>query len=155
MKVIWLTMGQFTMVDDEDYEWLNQWKWYASKRGEAFYAMRRPTKYGKQIHMSRLILGLSDPNLFPDHKDGASLNNQRSNLRIATRSQNNANKQCVGSSGYMGVFPVSNNKKWFARINKDGKRVYLGSFTDKKDAALAYNNAAINLHGEFANLNQI
>lgn len=149
MKLIQLTKGLSCQVSDEDFEWLNQWKWYAGNGG----ALRRPTKYGRLISMSRLILGLPDDIKFlPDHIDRNPFNNQRSNLRIATRSQNNANKKCIGGSGYLGVFPAGKSG-WFARINKNGTRYYLGFYKVKEQAAMAYNIAAVKIHGEFANLN--
>jgi len=155
MKEIQLTKGFVTIVDDEDYEWLNQWKWHASKRNDKFYASRRLGKHGKFIHMHRLLLGLSeDDKTMPDHVDRDTLNNQRNNLRVATRSQNNANKKQIGKSGFMGVFPSGKNT-FFARIRKDKKNIYLGNFSTKELAAVAYNIAAIIHHGEFANLNQV
>lgn len=157
MKQITLTRGMFTMVDDADYDWLNQWKWHTAKHGKKFYASRRPTKRGKSIHMHRLIMGIPrDPNIFADHKDRDGLNNQRHNLRIANRSQNNSNRTPMGASKFLGVFPSQSKiNPWFARINKNKKRYYLGSFPSESAAALAYNKAAIELHGEFANLNVI
>ena len=156
MKEIVLTRGLFAMVDDEDYEFLNQWKWYAHKSKNTFYAHRKIGKYGRLVFMHRLILGIDNtsPELFPDHMDKNGLNNQRYNLRIATRSQNNANKISTNPSGYMGVFPAGKSG-WFSRIAKDKKKYYLGFFKEKEGAALAYNKAAIELHGEFANLNQV
>jgi hypothetical protein len=152
MKEIQLTKGFVTLVDDDDYEWLNRWKWHYSHG----YAMRRISKHGKFIHMSRLILGIKSSKIFADHIDRNGLNNQRSNLRVATRSQNNANRTIIGSSGFLGVFRTSAKKEsWFARVNKNGKRYYLGSFDNKIDAAKAFNEAAIKIHGEFANLNQV
>jgi len=156
MKEIVLTRGLSAMVDDEDYEFLNQWKWYAHKSKNTFYAHRKIGKYGRLVFMHRLILGIDNtsPELFPDHMDKNGLNNQRYNLRIATRSQNNANKISTNPSGYMGVFPAGKSG-WFSRIAKDKKKYYLGFFKEKEDAALAYNKAAKELHGEFANLNQV
>lgn len=157
MKEIILTRGMVAMVDDEDFEYLNQQKWYAAKSSKTFYARARPKKYGKHIHMHRLILGVTEPNLFPDHRDKNGLNNQRSNLRIATRSQNNANKKPIGVSKYLGVFyqRMATNRPWYSRILKNGVNKYLGSFETEKQAASAYNQAAKEIHGEFANFNDI
>lgn len=154
MKEIKLTKGQFALVDDSDYEAVNKQKWYASKGNYTYYAQARPKKYGPLIHMHRVIMGLADKLLFIDHIDGNGLNNQRSNLRIATRSDNNSHKTSVGVSGFMGVFRTSAiNESYFSRIIKHGKRYYLGSFHTKEEAAMAYDKKAIELHGEFANLN--
>lgn len=91
MKTIELTQGQVTLVDDEDYEWLNQWKWYANKAPYGFYAMRHSLKIEGRprddISMHRIII-MAQKGEQVDHKDGNRLNNCRSNLRLATVSQN-------------------------------------------------------------------
>lgn len=103
--------------------------------------------------MHRQILGLTDPKIFTDHKDHNGLNNQRSNLRIATHGQNMANKSPSGKSKYMGVSWNKNDKKWRSQIRKNRVTIYLGSYINEIDAAIAYNNKAVEVHGEFANLN--
>lgn len=156
MKPIWLTKEQFTMVDDADYDWLNQWKWCINSGKYTFYAKRAikdPLKGQKIILMHRVILGVIDSKIDVDHKDSNGLNNQRSNLRIATRSQNQANKRSSknGTSKYLGVCWDKQHKKWEARIKS--KRI--GQYSDELEAAKCYNEAAIKAHGEFANLNKI
>lgn len=157
MKKISLTQGQFAVVDDADFEQLNQFKWFAHKRTGNFYAVRR--KDGKHVSMHRELLGITDPSILGDHKDRNTLNNQRNNLRKASRSQNNANTRSRNNSvsKYLGVSPfVKNGKsKWRANICKDKKIYHLGYFKTEEDAALAYNKKALELHGEFANLNQV
>jgi len=144
------------LVDDQDYEWLNKFNWAASKCKNTFYAVKRSKRGEKPVRMHRLILGLTDPKILSDHEDRNGLNNQRSNLRICTRSQNNANRTPLGSSKYLGVFfsPNSTKRPWYSRIVKDKKPKYLGSFVTEQEAAIVYNKAAIELHGEFANLNK-
>lgn len=154
MKEIKLTQGKTALVDDSDYDYLNQWKWYAQKDRYTYYAVRRDGK--RRMKMHRVILGLGyDSNLFPDHIDHNGLNNQRSNLRIATRSQNAANRSSIRTavSKYKGVAPM--RKRWQAHIVKDGVQKYIGLFKNEIDAALAYNIEAKKLHGEFAHLNAI
>ena len=158
MKLLPLSRGLFAQVDDEDYEWLNQWKWSIyDTRGKTFYAKRLVYINGKQttLKLHRVILGLIDPKCHVDHKDGNGLNNQRNNIRIATRSENNTNRHGWGSSIHAGVHLDKQYNRWRAYIQKDNKHVHLGSFGSEIAAAEAYNKAAIKLHGEFAKLNII
>lgn len=160
MKKIALTNGGFALVDDIDFEYLNQWKWQAHKSKFTFY-VRRSERYGsrtenksKKYYMHRVILELS-PNEICDHKDRNGLNNQRDNLRKATYSQNNTNRKLKTGkklSDYKGVYKVKNRFK--ASIGINGKTVHIGSFIKENDAVLAYNNKAIETYGEFANINQ-
>ena len=93
-----------------------------------------------------------------DHRDMNGLNNQRSNLRFCTLSQNamNRRKRENTSSIYKGVyFNNQRGKKWKAQIRINGKQIHLGLFDFEVDAARAYNMKAIELFCEFANLNII
>jgi hypothetical protein len=91
-----------------------------------------------------------------DHKDRNPLNNQRHNLRVASQVQNNRNQRRYknNQSGYVGV-SWHQKRKWWARIGVDGKRISLGCYDDPKEAAKAYNKAALKYHGEFAVLNKV
>lgn len=160
MKQIPLTQGQYTLVDDTDYDWLNQWKWCVIKdRSGAFYVVRNLTiEKGKKrlIRMSRQILGLTyGDKRQADHKDHNTLDNQRSNLRICTHQQNNMNRKSFSntSSKYKGVTWSKQAKKWIAHIQVNKKVKYLRLFDSEKDAAEAYDRAAIQEFGEFAYLN--
>lgn len=159
MREIQLTQGKVALVDDEDFEYFNQWKWHAIKSGNTFYAYRNQKindRY-EQIKMHRLILGITDSIVLADHRDLNGLNNQKYNLRIATKAQNNANRRAAknGVSKYLGVNWLPDRKKWKAEIRKDGKNKHLGRFKNEIDAAMAYNKAAMEVHGEFAHLNNI
>jgi len=158
MKEIKLTQGKIALVDDNDFDHLNQWKWYASfdKSANTFYASR--TVHGetnKTIRMHRVIMKVDDGSVLVDHADHNGLHNFRSNLRIATKGQNNSNVRAHkgGTSKYLGVSWNKQNSKWRTVIHKDGKQTRLGHFEQEKDAAVAYNLAATNLYGQFANLN--
>jgi hypothetical protein len=159
MKRIKLTQGKFALVSDEDYEFLSQWKWCACKDHKTFYAVRGlPGVNGKPttIKMHRVIaerIGIKNP----DHKDQNGLNNQRSNLREATQSQQIANQNLRrnNTSGYKGVSWFKRAEKWRAYIRVSRKQIYLGLFMDIKDAAKAYNKAALKYFGEFAVLNKV
>jgi hypothetical protein len=164
MKIINLTQGFITWVDDEEYEKLIQFKWFAHDGGSGnMYAQCNIPNYSSHtrqttIKMHRYILGLTDPKIYSDHIDGNSLNNQKYNLRQCTSSQNQGNRKggnCNNTSGYKGVYYHTRNRMWVASIRVNPNRIYLGSFTTAKDAAIAYNAAAIRYFGEFAALNNV
>ncbi len=159
MKKIPLTRGKFALVDDEDFEWLSEFKWYCSSCTQSgvtrFYAARNMKIYGKPRtrSMHRIMIGV--PNLQVDHKDGNGLNNQRENLRLCTQSQNLANQVNHKHGGFKGVHFMKSFNKWHAYINKERRRFNLGYFDYAVDAAISYNEKAKELFGEFANLNII
>ena len=152
VRYIPLTQGKFAIVDAEDYDWLSQYKWYASKQGTSFYACR--VKGSTTVSMHREIMK-APKGLMCDHKNHNSLDNRKSNLRLCTRAQNQYNKcakkNCL--SRYKGVILRRDCRKWSARIGFNYKRIHLGHFFDEIKAALAYDNKAIELFGEFAYLN--
>lgn len=158
MKKIPLSQGLFALVDDEDFEYLNQFKWYAYKSRSTFYAgrkLRLGVNKRQIIVMHREILGLKYSEIKGDHIDHNGLNNQRHNLRIATNSENCKNqKPRIGfSSKYKGVCWHKRDEKWNAAIFEEGKKKHLGYFTNEIEAAKAYDNAAKIYFKEFACLN--
>ena len=159
MKHIQLTQGKFALVDNVDFEYLNQWKWYAHKRRKTWYAGRNVRSCSVQIQMHQLILKRMGyiRHKLTDHKNGNGLDNRRHNLRPATFAQNNHNRQLAANntSGYKGVYWFKRTTKWVARIMVHGKYFYLGAFQYKIDAAKAYNKAAKKFFGKFAKVNKI
>ena len=161
MKQIPLTQGQFALVDDTDYDWLNQWKWCVTGIEEAFYAIRNSPKIeGKshQIFMHRVILGLEyKDGQQGDHTNHNTLDNRRANLRICTQQQNQMNQklQKNKTSRFKGVCWDKQHKKWKAGIKVKKELKNLGRFNTEEDAATAYNKAAKKYFGEFAFLNNI
>lgn len=153
MKTIPLTQGLFALVDDEDFEYLNQWKWYAARQWNTYYAFRQDYSSGKPktIRMHREVMGEDPRNI--DHRDGDGLNNQKCNLRYCTHSQNHQNRKHHRntSSIYKGVSLTYN--KWRAQIMNQGKVAYIGLFYTEEEAALAYDTKAKELFGEFARPN--
>lgn len=158
MKTIPLTQGKFALIDDEDFEMVSLFKWYASKIGYTFYAISDITTNKKKIMllMHRLIMNLK-PHEQIDHKDRNGLNNQKSNMRFCTQAQNLMNRRSNknSSSEYKGVHWHIRDKKWIARIKINKKSIHLGYFKDESEAARAYNKKAIELFGVFANLNNL
>lgn len=156
MKEIKLTKKNIAIVDDEDYEYLSQFKW-SSNHG---YATRNITINGiqKTIRMHRLIANPPD-GMQVDHINGNRSDNRKENLRVCTNAQNirNAPKQKNNKCGFKGVsIKYRKNKKYqyiVAQIHSGKKNIHLGIFNTKEEAALAYNKAATKYHGEFAKLN--
>lgn len=158
MKEIPLTHGYVALVDDEDYDWLMQWKWHLTKQGYA------GTRAGKtQILMHRLITRAAKGQEV-DHKNLNKLNNQRSNIRVCTPAQNKTNRtkqinikkparetMQYGYSKFKGV--CRHQKKWRARIKVGDKKIHIGLFATAEEAARAYDHIAFQHFGEFARLN--
>lgn len=150
-----LSQGKFTIVGPKDYTFLMRWKWcYAKHHSGNGYAVRTDTN-GKTILMHRVILERIGYKNFvnSDHTNRNKLDNRRCNLRPATSRQSvcNRRKQRNNTSGYIGV--SRNRSKWRARIRVNGKYIPLGNYNNSKEAAQAYNEAALKHHGEFAVLN--
>ena len=151
MKRIPLTQGKEALVDDEDFEWLSQWKWCAAKDKKTFYAKRRAK--GQTILMHRELIG-AKPGEQVDHRDGNGLNNQDTNTRICTHRENNLNRRPNNNtSGFKGVSWCKGRKKWVSQIKVLGYAFTLGRFLTREEAARAYDSAVRKYFGEFAHLN--
>ena len=156
MKEILLTQGKTAQIDDEDFEYLNQWKWYAVRSHRCWYAQRN-IRLGQNkrtvIQMHRQLMN-PEGTLQVDHKDRDGLNNQRANLRICTLSQQRQNEGArQGTSQFRRVCWHKAANKWAAHIGMNGKQIYLGVFDTEEEAARAYDAKARELFGEFAYLN--
>lgn len=150
-KKIKLTQEQYTLVDDEDFDFLNQWKWFAIKTKSGFYAARnkRICEDLKRGHllMHRAIMN-PDKELFVDHIDGNTLNNRKTNLRIVTHRQNHQNRHSKVSSKYPGVSYDKAKNRWRPCIRINGKSIHLGTFKNEKRAFEVYKEAVHELTGE-------
>lgn len=155
MKKIKLTRGKFALIDDEDFERVNQYKWTFSQG----YAVRGKWNKGKTeiILLHRFILNVKKNELI-DHINRNGLDNQKENIRIATKQQNaiNSNISVANTSGYKGVSFMKGEgrrKKWRAVIKFNQKYIHIGYFMHIIEAAKAYDKKAKELFGKFAHLN--
>lgn len=153
-----LTEGFSAKVDLDDFLWLNQWKWNASRSGKSLqsrYAQRKGVCQDgvvRTIRMHRLILGLGiGDKRHGDHINGDTLDNRRVNLRVASHAENQRNKGLLPSntSGFKGVSWFKRDQVWQAKITHAAKQIHLGYFKTPEDAHRAYCNAAVQLHGDF------
>ncbi len=153
MKEIPLTQGLVALVDDEDFEYLNQWKWYTGKSKNTSYALRTDRAFGtkKTLRMHRVIMNTTE-NMDVDHRDRNGLNNQKSNLRNCTKQQNGMNKKEYSntSSKFKGVSWYPRHKKWVAYISFKRKRIFLGYFNSEEEAAKVRDVASKEFFGEFS-----
>jgi len=147
-----LTQGCHAIVDSENISLLNTHRWCTSVIGNLRYAKRKVK--GKVVLMHREIMN-APAGMQIDHINGNGLDNRKANLRVCTVSQNqqNSTKRAHCSSKFKGVALSKNQKKWMARICINGKKIYIGRYKSEFEAAEAYDNKAIELFGEFANLN--
>ena len=144
------------LVDKQDFDLVSSYRWYRHVGGKTIYAGSASWdgKVHSRIYMHRLLVG--EANMQVDHIDHDGLNNRRSNLRICTSSQNGCNKRAEKpnkSSRFRGVRRDSSFPRWTAQISFDHQWQYLGSFATEEEAAMAYDRAAILLHGQFAVVN--
>jgi hypothetical protein len=167
--LIQLTRGFSTVIDDSDYErlfdyWLSDGrliqfrvcdlKWHVHTPPHTQYARAgfgKTPRFFIQLHR---LLTEAPPDKIADHEDRNGLNNRRYNLRVvnATESRLNTRKKTAKNT-YRGVYWNQKEKRWYVRITMDRQTRWIGSFTDEIEAAKAYDEAAIRLHGEFAMLN--
>jgi hypothetical protein len=153
----------YTFIDTEDLEKVKSLRnmWYADKGSKrnfyinmALYENKKQTK----VSLHRFLVDAPE-NLVVDHRNHNTFDNRKENLRICTQKQNNKNRGKVRnkttSSSYLGVYFDKTTNKYKAAIKADRKTIPLGYFSNEEDAAEAYNKAAIEFHGEFANLNKI
>lgn len=145
------------LVDEDVYEKALSERRYFCKTDRGYIVLKKYIPKGgnryTEEYLHRYVLGASKGQ-YVDHIDRDKLNNLRSNLRICTGQQNVCNRpQQKGQ--YKGVHQARESGKWIAQITVQYKTKHLGSFDTPKEAALAYNSAAIHLHGEFAFLNAV
>lgn len=147
MREIILTKGKVAFVDDDDYERLNKFKWCTDGR----YAIRREgARPGYVLFMHKEVLNTNEK---VDHINEFTYDNRKENLRLATQAQNSMNRglQVNSTTGYKGV--SANKGRYQAYIKFQGKKINLGTYDTKEEAARAYDSKALELFGEFAKPN--
>lgn len=156
-SIIWLSkVNKYTIIDNEDYEWLKESNWFIGGGGYAvknFTKKKNPRESGTSRLMHRLIINPEESEL-TDHINGNRLDNRKSNLRLCTGWQNAMNTRSnSNSTGFKGVRYIKNRGRYAARITYNYKEIYLGYYKTAIEAADSYNKAALLYFGEFAHLN--
>jgi len=165
MNKIELTQGKSAIVDAEDFDRVSEFKWHYLKVATGYAHRKQHIGYKdgkrirKNIYMHRFIIGVEDSKVHVDHINHDTLDNRKSNLRLCTHVENmrNQKNRKGGSSKYKGVYKRRDNrvKPFTAQIQFNYKNIYLGTFATERDAAIAYNKAALHYFGEFALLNDV
>ena len=163
MREIQLGRGFVAQVDDVDFDTVSQLRWKAYKGKTTHYASAKDPETGKRVLMHRLILGVTGRWNFVDHADHNGLNNQRSNIRPCSASQNNANSfGRQRNTPYIGVHFVDPEKRktwkvpgrpFRASFNYQNRKIHAGDFATAEEAAAERDRAILAYHGEFSNLN--
>lgn len=159
-----LSRRKFALVDERDFEWLNSRKWtFIEGHNGKGYACHVDIVNGSRqcVRMHRDIFLRHNPSILEilgdvDHINQNQLDNRLTNLRLATRQQNSGNRpqNRKNTSGYKGVNFCAVNNSWRAQIADHGKKRHIGYYATIEEAALAYNEEAKKVFGEFAHLNQ-
>ena len=152
-RILPLTRGLWSIIDADDFEWLNQWKWNAQPHhsGNKYYAGRSERRNGRSvsIKLHQILCSIG-----ADHINLCSIDNRRKNLRPATNAENRANCQPRGTRKYKGVYRKARCRESYeSAITANRVRLYLGTFRQAEAAARAYDKAAVKHFGKFARLN--
>lgn len=153
--VVPLTKGKIAIIDVEDVPMVanRSWQYFFAKGKEYAQTSQNIKGKCKKSFLHRLIMGVSDGRVRVDHRSGDGLDNRRSNLRVCTHQQNQCNLKTRKGRAFKGVGLDGYGGKYKAYITCCGEKYSLGSYPSKEEAAVAYDLAAIALHGEFASLN--
>lgn len=157
MRLLKLSCGRKTIIDDEDYINLSNIGWFIQNRCGNDYIFGNVLINGKRkcVQLHRYILKVNGFDNCVDHRNGNTLDNRKSNLRSCKRGENNRNQRlrATNKTGFKGVCKSNLKNKYRATIRKNGKQTHIGYFRTPKEAALAYDREAKMSFGEFARLN--
>ncbi len=151
MKKISLTQGKYAIVDDEDFEYLSQWKWCVDKTTYGtFIAVRWDKNHKSNMRLHRLVVDAPD-GMQVDHINHDTLDNRKKNLRVVTCQQNQQNQKPRSNttSKFKGVCFRQREQKWIAKISENHKQIHLGYFDTEEEAARVYRKKAKELYGEY------
>lgn len=143
--------GVMFLFDKEDFPLISQYTWTTNGDG---YVIGRRRDSDHQLHivyMHRLVMKITDPNLYIDHIHHNPADNRKSELRIATHIENCHNRQIKPSNKFNcnGVYYSKSRHKWIAQITFNGDTIYLGSYDNIDDAITSRKKAEEKIFGEF------
>lgn len=143
--------GECFYIDIADYSLVKNYCWRINPKTGYVIANSRD-KTNRTVWLHRVIMGVTDLSLCVDHSNWDKRDNRKSNLRIATKTENNINikRKKNNSSGYTGVTVNNRTGKYISRISKDKKRIYIGTFNSFEEAVDARHKAELELHGEWS-----
>lgn len=152
-----MVKGYKFLIDEVDAKAVGAFTWYLQKTHRKIYARTETKLDGRRVALGlHRMITAAPKGMEVDHVNGDTLDNRRKNLRVCTHLQNMGNnRQPAGESGFKGVWKSHRGNGWVAIIKHKGKRYSLGTFKEKKQAAVAWNKAAKKFRGEFACLNKI
>lgn len=154
--IVETTCGTPFIIDKEDYDSVSKFNWHTSNEGYVLRTVYIEEGKWDKVRLHRFLIN-PPTGMVVDHINRDILDNRKSNLRVATRMENswNSGLKSTNKSGYKGVSYREASRKWRAQLYVDGKKMCLGHFTNKHDAARMFNFWAKDLQGEFAWLNKI
>lgn len=153
MKYVKLTRGEYAIVDDEDFEKVSKFIWFATGDGRGhIYARRNANSLSQISALHNMIIDVPSGYII-DHINGNTLDNRKENLRVATYRQNSLNKGFAHNRKVKGVSWIKKNKAYRAYITPYRRQRHIGCFKKLDDAKRAYDVEAIKEFGVWARLN--